>query len=223
MFTQLDRTDLQENDRRNGNRRWTASQLVSLAVHCAVLYLLIRQPEPIFVQPSSTLHGNNGTSTTMVFLPSDVARSYAAPPASERLTAPVLKPRQQPKPAPKPAIAKDDQPTGASAESASAGSPFGTMSYGLSTGHEVKPALPVVFPDPAVARSELPSGVQGDVVIEVTIDARGNIVQTKVLKTLGYGLENKVLAALQNWRFTPATQDGVAIASQQYVYFHFPS
>jgi TonB family protein len=219
MFTQLDRTP----DQRAGARRWTASQLVSLAVHFAVLYVLVRQPAPIFVQPSSTRHGNGGTSTTMVFLPSDLARFYAASPASERLTAPAPAPKPRKQPKPTTAIAKDDQPTGATTEAASAGSPFGTMPYGLSTGHEVRPALPVVFPDPAVAKSELPSGVQGDVVIEVTIDARGNIVQTKVLKTLGYGLENKVLAALQNWRFTPATQDGVAVASQQYVYFHFPS
>jgi hypothetical protein len=36
-------------------------------------------------------------------------------------------------------------------------------------------------------------------------------------------VDQKVLAALENWQFTPATQDGRAIASQQYVYFHFPS
>jgi hypothetical protein len=44
-----------------------------------------------------------------------------------------------------------------------------------------------------------------------------------VLRTVGYGIEEKVLAALENWRFKPATQDGVAIPSQQDVYFHFPS
>jgi len=42
------------------------------------------------------------------------------------------------------------------------------------------------------------------------------------VKTFGYGVDEKVLATLQKWHFTPATQDGIAIPSQQYVYFHFP-
>jgi hypothetical protein len=49
------------------------------------------------------------------------------------------------------------------------------------------------------------------------------VVESKLLKTIGYGIDQKVLATLQNWHFTPATQDGVAIPSQQDVYFHFPS
>jgi protein TonB len=81
----------------------------------------------------------------------------------------------------------------------------------------------VVFPNPAVDRSDIPSGVAGDVVVEVTIDEKGNVADTKVLESLGYGLEDKVLEALKNWRFTPATMNGIAIASRQDVHFHFPS
>jgi periplasmic protein TonB len=59
--------------------------------------------------------------------------------------------------------------------------------------------------------------------VEVTIDEKGNVADTKVLESLGYGLEDKVLEALKNWRFTPATMNGIAIASRQDVHFHFPS
>ena len=59
--------------------------------------------------------------------------------------------------------------------------------------------------------------------MEVTIDEKGNVADTKVLESLGYGLEDKVLEALKNWRFTPATMNGIAIASRQDVHFHFPS
>ena len=60
-------------------------------------------------------------------------------------------------------------------------------------------------------------------VVEVTIDENGNVAETKILESLGYGLEDKVLEALRSWHFTPATVNGVAIASRQDVHFHFPS
>jgi len=48
------------------------------------------------------------------------------------------------------------------------------------------------------------------------------VVESRILESLGYGIEDKVLAAVRNWRFRPATKDGVAIASRQDV-FHFPT
>src|SRR5581483_11192293 len=107
--------------------------------------------------------------------------------------------------------------------SARAGTAYGSLLTGPGSGPEIRPALPTVFHDVHIRESELPPGVRGDVVVEITIDAFGNITDKKIVKPLGYGLEERVLAALENWRFRPATKDGVAIASQQYVYFHFPS
>jgi protein TonB len=103
-----------------------------------------------------------------------------------------------------------------------AGSPFGSLVEGSAVGEEVKPALPIYGPQPEVAPYELPAGLQGDVVVEITIDAQGAVVQTSLVRGLGHGLDEKVLAVLQNWRFHPATRDGVAIPSRQDVYFHFP-
>ncbi len=91
------------------------------------------------------------------------------------------------------------------------------------TGEEVIPALPEIFPDPAVSRADLPAGVQGDVIVEVTIDPQGNVVETKLLQGIGYGVEQKVLDVLQRWHFRPAMRDGVTIASQHIVHFHYPS
>jgi protein TonB len=103
-----------------------------------------------------------------------------------------------------------------------AGSPFGSLVEGSALGEEIKPALPIYGPQPEVASYELPTGLQGDVVVEITIDAQGTVVQTSLLRGLGHGLDEKVLAVLQNWRFHPATRDGVPIPSRQDVYFHFP-
>jgi TonB family protein len=89
------------------------------------------------------------------------------------------------------------------------------------SGEEVRPALPVVSPDPIVASAEL-DGLQGDVVVEVTIDEKGNIVQKVVIQSLAPTVDDKVLEALENWRFRPATRNGIAIPSKQDVFYHFP-
>jgi len=64
---------------------------------------------------------------------------------------------------------------------------------------------------------------RGDVIVEITIDILGNVVGTKLLQGIGYGVDDVVLATVQKWRFRPATEDGAAIPSQQDVHFHFPS
>jgi periplasmic protein TonB len=47
-------------------------------------------------------------------------------------------------------------------------------------------------------------------------------VSKQVVKSFSPEIDNKVLAALQNWRFVPATRNGVPIASKQDVHYHFP-
>ena len=83
------------------------------------------------------------------------------------------------------------------------------------------PALPQVFPDPPVAGSDLPPGVQGDVIVEVTIDEQGNVTDMKLTQGIGYGIDQKVLDVLRHWHFRPATRNGATIASQHLVHFHY--
>jgi TonB family protein len=140
------------------------------------------------------------------------------------LRASVPAPPSAPKPAP--AVRENENVAdNATLEgTARGGSLYGTRIPGSPlTGHEVIPALPQVFPDPAVSRADLPAGVQGDVVVEVTIDEQGNVVETKLIQGIGYGIEDRVLATLRQWHFRPASKDGVTIASQHIVHFHYPS
>ena len=58
-------------------------------------------------------------------------------------------------------------------QTARGGSFFGHVPGSPLTGDEVVPAFPDVYPDPPVSRGDLPSGVQGDVIVEVTIDPQG--------------------------------------------------
>ena len=85
----------------------------------------------------------------------------------------------------------------------------------------VQIALTTFSPSPAPDLSMLPRGVQGDVVVDVTIDPSGKVADLAVLHTLGYGIESSVIGTLKTWTFRPATKDGTPIASVQELHFHF--
>jgi len=102
-----------------------------------------------------------------------------------------------------------------------AGSPYGSLTEGPTSGREISPALPITTFEPAVSPDDLQGIAEGNVVVEITIDESGNIVAKSVVQGLGAALDAKVLAALENWHFRPATRDGVPIPSKQDVVYHF--
>jgi protein TonB len=63
--------------------------------------------------------------------------------------------------------------------------------------------------------------VQGDVIVDITINSDGKIGDLTVLKTVGYGIEASVINTVRTWTFQPATRDGVPVASVQELLFHF--
>jgi TonB family protein len=202
-------------------KRQAASLSVSLAVHLLFLGWLLHSPAPIFVAPSSVAKGQSGSSLTRIYFGGDSGVSQEQPkPARVTLQRPsktASAHRMEPPPAKQEAgneIASI-RPSGPAA-----GSLYGSLSYGTLTGPEIRPALPIVSPDP-VFGSDL-AGMAGDVIVEVTIDETGAIVQKIVLQSLGAAVDAKVLAALEKWQFTPASKNGVPIPSKQDVYYHFP-
>jgi TonB family protein len=208
-----------------GRKRQSLSMLSSFAIQLALLLMLLYSAAPIFVTPSDVDFGiphSSGTRSIIYLAP---VGPEASPPANApRLT---LKASLPAKPKPRKAEPKREESAAtadnAPEETARGGSPFGRVPGSPLTGDEVIPAFPDVYPDPPIARGELPAGVQGDVIVEVTIDSRGDVVETKLLQGIGYGVEQKVLQVLQRWHFHPAMRDGVTIASQHIVHFHYPS
>jgi len=69
------------------------------------------------------------------------------------------------------------------------GSTQGSSMDGPAFGDEVKPALPLDFQEPRIHRSELPSGLQGDVIVEITIDEQGKVTDERLLQGLGHGID----------------------------------
>ena len=206
-------------------RRWSASMLLSFAVQAAVLGALLYQTASTFVTPSDAqlgIPGSHGSASIIYLAPVGLEQPKLQP-TQPRLTLKAfvpVKPKPR-KPEPKREELASETADNAPEQTARGGSPFGRVP-GSSFSEEVTPAFPDVYPDPPVSRDDLPSGVQGDVIVEVTISPQGDVVQTKLLQGIGYGIEQKVLQVLQRWHFHPATRLGVNIASQHIVHFHYP-
>jgi periplasmic protein TonB len=49
---------------------------------------------------------------------------------------------------------------------------------------------------------------QGVVVLQIVVDAKGNAVNPRVMKSLGLGLDEKAMEAVKQWKFTPGYKDG---------------
>src|SRR5262249_13020944 len=108
------------------------------------------------------------------------------------------------------------------ADDREAGSRLGTSFDGPTEGDDIKQGFAIVYAPPHVSQSELPGGREADVVVELSIDAQGNVVDEKLLQGVGPGIDEKVLAAVRDWHFRPATRNGVAIPFKYDARFHFP-
>jgi len=229
VFSQLSR----ETQRKQG--RW---QLLSLAAHGVVLAWLLHAPQPQRLTPASVALGENGRVLSRLYFPSrspdnsstssfDSAREVYRHQrlGHEKLT---WKPSNSSTKAAarlplSPSEAEDRAKTQTLSNlghGAPAGLPYGTLSRGATFGEEIRPALPVTTSDPVAYPWELPDA-EGNVVVEITIDERGEIVRKTVLQSMGTKLDEKVLAALENWHFHPATRNGIPIPSKQDAIFHF--
>ena len=217
MFTQLEPVDK--------SRRKRCAMAASVAVHLVFLAVILVHRPPVIELSGAWLANGRGTQSFQVIYAPNGSDDLEEEPKLT-LTQRSRTPRHRPK-------ASVDKPTPdrlqvpadaiASDHAARAGSPLGTVLDGPIEGHEVHVAYPVVFPDPLVSRSELPADVKGDVIVEVTIDSQGNVVETRIVQAIGHGIDEKIITALRQWRYQPATLDGVPVASKHDVHFHFPS
>jgi TonB family protein len=55
--------------------------------------------------------------------------------------------------------------------------------------------------------------IQGVVIVQAYFDEDGNVTALKVVKGLGYGLDENALAALKTWRFSPALRNGLPVSA----------
>jgi TonB family protein len=53
--------------------------------------------------------------------------------------------------------------------------------------------------------------VEGDVVMEIVVRRDGSVGEVRVLQGLGHGLDERAIAAVRQWRFSPATRKGAPV------------
>ena len=75
-------------------------------------------------------------------------------------------------------------------------------------GGGVSAPVPILRPEPEYSEEARQAKRQGAVLLQVAIDENGVPQEIKVVRSLGFGLDQKAIEAVQKWRFKPALKDG---------------
>jgi protein TonB len=217
------------------NRRRSIAAGVSIMLHLLCIGWLVYSSAPKILKTTSMVNGEGETYIAHLYLPNqkpitanDAEGTLAQAEQEETRTHKRLVWRARQKAAAakanKLALSKL-QPETSQAKGSVSETHMGGFSHGTaldsSADDEIRIALPTTSSDPIVDTGEL-GGRQGDVIVEITIDDKGNIIAKQVIQSFSPAIDNKVMAALESWRFTPATRNGQPIASKQDVHYHFP-
>jgi protein TonB len=194
--------------------RISGSTIVSAALHLLVVGLLLHKSAS-WVAPIRLPGSEHGSNLLLTYSPGRAPIKTTAP-----------NPKTQPKqatastplpttPTPKTSATSPNSQSPASAQPDSAA---GADSLGSGN---INIALASYFPPPKPDLSTLPRGTKGDVILDVVIDSAGKIADIKMTSGLGHGIDENVIATVQQWTFHPATKDGQPVASEQELHFHY--
>jgi len=75
-------------------------------------------------------------------------------------------------------------------------------------GGGVSAPVPTFKPEPEYSEEARKAKWQGAVLLELVVDADGVPQNIKVIRSLGLGLDQKAIEAVQKWRFKPGQKDG---------------
>lgn len=73
---------------------------------------------------------------------------------------------------------------------------------------EVEPPERIRYVEPRYTELARKVRVEGHVILQATIDARGDVVDVQALKGLSMGLTEAAVAAVEQWKFRPSAVDG---------------
>lgn len=96
--------------------------------------------------------------------------------------------------------------------------------YGFSPGHDYQLAIRTSGELPIISAADLPPRFEQYVVVEVTIGIDGRVADDRVVSGIVTPtVEQMLLAAIREFKYTPATRDGSPIPSQVDIVVHIPS
>lgn len=97
----------------------------------------------------------------------------------------------------------DGAGTGASANDANASANVTYPASGVSVPAKLVGSATAAYPTDARA-----DDVEGDVGLEIVVDAQGQVIDARVAKRAGHGFDESALAAIRRYRFSAAQRDG---------------
>ena len=74
---------------------------------------------------------------------------------------------------------------------------------------------------PKYTAEGLDEGIEGQVILLIKLNNKGKIVSSKIIKGLGYGLDQNAQNAVKRWVFAAATRGGKAVASSKKIKVYF--
>ncbi len=86
---------------------------------------------------------------------------------------------------------------------------------------EVTPPEKISGPDPRYTEIARKAGVEGVVILRVIINKQGTVESVKLLKKLGFGLDEEAVRAVKQWKFKPALLNGKPVAVYYNLTVHF--
>jgi len=89
------------------------------------------------------------------------------------------------------------------------GGGFGGGAY--SVGGGVSAPIPIYKPEPAYSEEARKAKYQGTVVLWIIVDASGGVIDCRVVKPLGLGLDEKAVETVKTWKFKPALKNGTPV------------
>jgi periplasmic protein TonB len=190
--------------------------IASFLLHLLLIVVLVHQ-RAAWVAPIRLPGSPHGTNLLLTYSPGKAPLQTSAP-----------NPKTQPKQAksttslPSPPTQQPKEPTASpNAASPASTQPDSTAGADSLGSGNINIALVSYFPSPKPDLSALPHGTKGDVILDVVIDTTGKIADIKMASGLGHGIDENVIATVQQWTFHPATKDGQPVASEQELHFHY--
>ena len=96
--------------------------------------------------------------------------------------------------------------------------------YGFSPLEKYELAAQISGVIPTISAAELPPKFEQYVVVEVTINTEGGVADARIVAgEVDSKIERTLLAAIRDFKYRPATREGVPIPSQCDIVIHIPT
>lgn len=79
-------------------------------------------------------------------------------------------------------------------------------------GGEVSAPQVIFGPDPEYSEQARKANYEGVCVVSLFVDPQGHPRDVHVVRSLGMGLDEKAIEAVERWKFQPSMKDGIPVA-----------